>query len=247
MGQKEKIIELIQSEVSIPKIAKILNINKSTIYYHYKKIKGKKYQKPTIPVDEQIVGEFLGIFAGDGSYHYEKKTCHYTIAIYLHAVDDKDYGDYVKNLIERNFNKKVRTYQSKNLLTLVFYSKDIYNFITQYLNIVPIKTYSVHLKNLESLSHDFLTAFVRGIFDTDGHHKYDGRLVICLASKPMIDQIALILNKLDIQNKIYVRNGPRQHYELNIPRREFSKYHKIIGFSNKRKECAGRDSNSRSF
>jgi len=237
--QKE-IIELIKEGISLNKISKKLNIPKSSIYYYYKKIKGRKFPKPIIPNDDKILGEFLGIFAGDGSFFYDKKRYNYTISIGLHAIDDRAYGNYIKSLIEKNFNKKVREYTKDNALTLVFYSKDIFKLIDKYLNLLPKKTYNIYIKkSFNSLSNDFLRLFVRGIVDTDGHHKKDGRIVLCLVSKRMIQQVSSILKSLSINNKVYIKNKKlpkRKQYELTIPKREVEKYIKIIGFSNKRKE-----------
>ena len=130
--RREKIINLIKRGVSIPKISKELDVGKSTIYYHYKKIKGRRYPLVRIPDNNKVTGEFLGAFAGDGSFFFDKKTGHYTISIHLHPKDDKNYGFYLKDLIEKNFNKKVRFYfKPGRELVLVFYSKDIFKFIGQ--------------------------------------------------------------------------------------------------------------------
>ncbi len=239
--KRGEIIRLIENDVSIPKISKRLNVGKSTIYYHYKKIKGRKYQKARIPEDDEVLGEFLGIFAGDGSFIFEKKYSHYKISISLHAVDDKDYAEYIRGLIRKNFNKIARQYVRSNInsLTIEFYSKDIYGMIKEYLNIYPNKTYDVHIKRqLDSLSDKFLISFTRGIVDTDGCHKKDGRIVLCLTSKEMINQVSLILKNFEIGNKVYIRRKKlpsRTQYELTIPKRYVNRYISYIGFSNKRK------------
>ena len=96
-------------------------------------------------------------------------------------------------------------YIRNNSLTLKVYSKDIYLMIKEYLNIFPIKTHNIHLISINH-SDKFLASFVRGLFDTDGHHKKDGRLVLCLTSKKLIDQISEILkNKFKINSKTYFR------------------------------------------
>lgn len=111
----------------------------------------------------------------------------------------------------------------ENGLTLKFYSKDIAKWIHEYLKLIPTKTYHVKLKKeLKELSEDFLKYFVRGIIDTDGHHKKDGRIVLCLVSKEMVEQVSVILKELKIENKIYIRNrNPPEvmEYELTIPKR----------------------------
>ncbi|MFW9880704.1 MAG: LAGLIDADG family homing endonuclease [Candidatus Thorarchaeota archaeon] len=236
---RDEIKSLIKNNVSIPQISKQLNVAKSTVYYHYKSIKGRKYSIPTIPEKDAVLGEFLGIFAGDGSLILSKDY-HYRISIYLHANDDREYANYIKELIQNNFNKKVREYINENSLHLTFYSVDIYYLIKKYVNLYPHKTYNIYIKNPEKLSNKFLSYFIRGLFDTDGHHKKDGRLVLCLASKKMIYQMSEILKtRFKILSSVYKRNvkSPwKDQYELYIPKREVAKYRKEIGFSNKRKE-----------
>lgn len=237
--RRKKIINLIKRNISIPKISKELNIAKSTIYYHYKKIKGRKYKKTKIPEDDKIIGEFMGIFAGDGNFFFDKNKYQYRISIFLHAIDDKIYAEYIKELVKSNFNKKMQEYKRENLLTLRIYSKGIYNMIKENLNLFPAKTYNICIKKpLNKMSKEFLTYFVRGIIDTDGHYKKDGRIVLCLVSKKMVDQVSIILKKFSIDNKIYIRNkkkNEKTQYELIIPRRYAKEYINKVGFSNKRK------------
>ena len=66
---RQKIIKRINENVSINNISKELNLAKSTIYYHYKKIKGKKPKEIEFNFrSEKEIGEFLGIFSGDGNF-----------------------------------------------------------------------------------------------------------------------------------------------------------------------------------
>lgn len=252
--EKESIINLIQKGISIPKIARETGVAKSTIYYHYKKIKGRRFKLVSIPDDKKVIGEFLGAFAGDGSYYFDKKKYHHTISIFLHAKDDKEYGYYLRNLIEQNFNKDVRAYYKyqKNELKLTFYSKKILNLITEYLNIEDNKTLNISLKkDFKIMPRDMLAYFTRGLIDTDGHVNKDGQIVIALISKNMILQLKEILRLFDIESKIHVRKvRPNEHalYELKMLKYAAIRYFNIIGFSNKRKEkniCTGRDLNSR--
>jgi hypothetical protein len=64
--------------LSLKKISIKYGCAKSTLYYHYKKLKGKRYQQPNVaPMFSEIDGEIVGIFAGDGSQYYSKKNSHY--------------------------------------------------------------------------------------------------------------------------------------------------------------------------
>ena len=238
--RRKQIIDLIHSGTSIPKISKQLGVYRSTIYYHYKKIKGRKYPLVKIPNNDMVIGEFLGAFAGDGSFFYDKKIGHYTISIHLHATDDKDYGFYLKDIIEKNFNKKVRVYfKQKNELQLVFYSKRIFELIDENLTINGNKTLNVSVKKpLNSLSKSFISNFIKGLIDTDGCLNKNGQIVLALISKRIISQVSNRLTSWGIENKVTIRKKrPNEHelYELKMLKTATQKYIKLIGFSNKRK------------
>ena len=64
--RREKIKSMIKNDLSLNKISQKLHVAKSTIYHHYLKIKGKQIKNVVIPKDNKILGEFLGVFAGDG-------------------------------------------------------------------------------------------------------------------------------------------------------------------------------------
>ncbi len=236
-----EIIRLINEGVSIPKISKRLQIGKSTIYYHYKKIKGRKIQLIKIPNDPKVLGEFLGAFSGDGSFCYQRKTWHYTIRFHLHRFDDAQYADYLTKLVESNFGKKMSiSYVEPNASILKIHSKEIYKLIKEYLVILPSKSLSVSLKKpLEDLSDEFLSSFVRGVVDTDGSVDKHGRIILGLISHDLISQISLILERFGIEHRCTVRKTKPEWHNLHIItiNKEPSKiYLQKIGFSNKRKE-----------
>lgn len=251
LKQRKNIIALIKKDISIPKICKQLNVAKSTVYYHFKKIKGRKYPLAKIPNSQKAIGEFLGAFSGDGSFLFEKKTWHYTIRFHLHRYDDKQYAEYLRNLINVHFGKKPNfLYVDPNALVLKLHSKIIYEMIDEYLVLNPSKSLNVSLKKpIENLSNNFLSYFVRGVMDTDGSVDKNGRIVLGLIAKDLIDQISIILKKFEIEHKVSVRKTKWNDLHLiSINKRDAINYKEKIGFSNKRKEkrCGGRGSNSRS-
>ena len=250
---KNEMIKQLNTGNSINAISRFLNLSKSTIYHYYKKIKGRKFKLAVVPADDKVLGEFLGAFAGDGGMFYDKKYWHYTISIYLHKTDDKLYSLYLKELIEKNFNKKVRVYiHAGSALRLTFRSKTIYKLIEDYLVTSGNKTLNISIKKpISELSDDFLIYFIRGLIDTDGHVDKYGKVILALISQNMIEQVAIILKKLGIDSKISLRKvRPNEHqlYAIRILKKDAGRYLSLIGFSNKYKEiriCASRDSKSR--
>lgn len=237
--KKSKIINLIQKGESIPKISKQLNVAKSTIYYHYKKIKGRKFSLTRIPKDDKVLGEFVGAFAGDGSFFHGKKTGHYTIKFHLHGKDDHEYYLYLERLIKNNFNKKLRVYRpKKNQLELSLYSKEIFKMLNYFL-ILEGKTKNVCLKgNIDDYSDDFLKYFLRGLFDTDGGvNKY--RIMLKTISKNLMEQASRILFKFLIPHKLIKITDPRPNcqdcYQITIRKSYIKRFSDEIGLSNPRK------------
>lgn len=250
---KNEMIKQLNNGNSINTISRALKLSKSTIYHYYKKVKGRKFKLVSIPADDKVLGEFLGAFAGDGGMFYDKKYWHYTVSIYLHKTDDKLYSLYLKELIEKNFNKKVRVYiHAGSSLRLTFRSKVIFKLIEEYLVTSGNKTLNISIKKpISELSDDFLIYFIRGLIDTDGSVDKYGRIILALISQNMIEQVAIILKKFGIDSKISlrkVRTNEHPLYAITILKKDAERYLSLIGFSNKYKEirkCASRDSKSR--
>jgi hypothetical protein len=170
--QKEKIISNILLSKSINKIRSETKLAKSTIYYCYKKIKGKKYMEPKYEICfSEKEGEIVDIFAGDGSqYYYRPRGCYQTN---IHFGNVNEYAHYVKKLFERYFNKKWNLWKEvtkeehvKHRLRVI--DKKIFGFFKNYLEYDSrIKHSTVCLKNL-FFPRGFKIGFLRGLLDTDG-------------------------------------------------------------------------------
>jgi intein/homing endonuclease len=230
---------LIRSGDSLNKISGELGVAKSTIYYHYRKIRGRKYNSVVIPENDSIVGEFLGAFAGDGSFFLDKPTYHYTIRIHLSGKDDVEYAIYLKNLIEDNFGRKANIfYQKPTQLILNVYSKTIYELIEYHLEIRE-KTPNVCLKRgIDGYSEDFLRYFLRGLFDTDGCVQ-PKRIRLKTISKDLMTQSSMILHKFSISHNLAcikdVRPNCLDCYEITINKGLMRRFLLEIGLSNPRK------------
>ena len=123
-------IELELSDgTSLNTISKEYNIGKSTLYYYYKKIKGKKFVSPyVLPRLSEEAGEVVGIFAGDGSQYFEPKNYHYEVNVHFGG-KKLAYASNVKLLFENFFRKSFRLQKEPlDRLRLRTYSKQIFLF-----------------------------------------------------------------------------------------------------------------------
>ena len=124
---KNELIQEIKRGVSINKISSSLRLAKSTIYHHYKKIKGRRNKVLFFkPKATEIEGEIVGIFAGDGSQYFEPKRVKYEVSVHF-GYKNKNYALYVRKLFESYFDKKFQFRREKyNKIILKTSSKDIY-------------------------------------------------------------------------------------------------------------------------
>lgn len=223
----------------------------------------QEYSKIKIPTNLSFsLGEFMGAFAGDGNYCYNKKTGHHRIRISLHAKDDKEYGKFLLKIIYKLFNKSACSFQKKNLLIVSFSSVKIYQLLSTLLYLGTYKSRDFCLKYpLKHYSLDFLNGFSRGLFDTDGFVSTNGNICLGLISKSAITNVCDILglNKIKFTQNIRKIGPKRKHplFIVRVSRTNTEKFIKNIGFSNKRKEtsaikrrfnrnvCGRRDSNPR--
>ena len=141
--------------VSLNSLSKQFGLYKSTLYYYYKKLNGKKFKEPQFtPSSSEVEGEIVGIFAGDGSQFYESKKCHYEVNVHFGG-HNYNYALEVKKLFEGFFNKEFRlspeTLGRYRLRTL---SKKIYHYFHHYMEFQSqVKHSTVHLKNLNFPLH----------------------------------------------------------------------------------------------
>ena len=241
LSSKEKvvIISMIKRGRSLNQISRVTGRSKTTIYYHMVRIRGKtNIDKLKIPDDPSILSEFLGAFAGDGSFH-KGKNGKYTFIISLSRQFDNEYADYWVEVFKKKFNKDLKKYTYDNVIRLKLLSKRLYQTVDSFL-VMKNKTYDVMLKGkINEYSDDFLSSFVRGLMDTDGYVSSRNVIGLSIVSKRMICQVSQILSKLGIENVTRTKEDPRPNchtlYEVFIKYHNLSIYYQKIGFSNPRK------------
>ncbi len=187
------------------------------------------------PVFSEKEGEIAGIFAGDGSQHFDRKRYDYQVNVHF-GKKNYWYALYVKNLFESFFKKRFRlNWDNSSKLRIRTESKEIFNFFANYLTYEPqVKHCTVRLK-LNKLPMKFKIGFLRGLFDTDGCLKYiplekRTRLYYTTTSRILAKQVSLTLNKLEIKNSIYVRTpiNEKTVYVVNIPKPATHKFINVV-------------------
>lgn len=243
----EEAISMIRRGISLNKINKATGLGKSTLYFHYKKLKGKK----TIPIkfnfsNETEIGEFMGIFAGDGSFYKQIKTSHYVIRVYV-GYYELNYAEYLRDTFSKWFTKKPAIYftyyrGNRSAVIIQYYSKDIYLLIKKYLEWSGIKTYSIGLKNLDIKKHNFNIGFLRGLIDTDGNfYAPKRRISFSSTSKKLSDQAYSIMKEIGGVTpnlNIIKKEGRHDLYTLALHGKNAKRLIKIIQPRNINKDYA---------
>ncbi len=224
--------KLILQGKSLNYIATTLGRKKGTIYYYFRKFKGKTNHRIIVnKEDSEKIGEFIGFFAGDGSFY---KTPGYNHSIRLHLnIKDKVYLDSLTtNVLFPLFGKKPKIYQQENRLIARYYSKEIYLFIKEYLDWSDNrpKTYTVHLKNRKQ-KINFMKGFLCGSIDSDGHIS-EKAISFASVSSRLIHDISDFLTKLEFDHKVikYIEKRPNRQdlYQINIRKAQRNKFHALI-------------------
>ncbi|MBU90250.1 hypothetical protein CMO94_01805 [Candidatus Woesearchaeota archaeon] len=227
----EKIIEFTKEGVSLNKIAKILRKSKTTVYYHFRKIKGKTYYPINLNLkDEELIGEFIGLFAGDGC-QYKTKSYVYRTYLFFNTAE-RIYVMELKKVLYKLFNKQLSQINVKNVIALVYYSKNVYDFVRSYLkwDIHKRKSHSVRLKNCSD-SKKFKIGFLRGCIDSDGYLS-DKKINFATTSRKLAENIKNFLSDLNVNYHYHVYKEKRSNrvdiHHININMKERERFMKII-------------------
>jgi len=230
---KKKMFTYLKEGRSLSYITSKTGIGKTTVYYHMRKLHGRKIKQIVIDLDNlERIGEIIGFFAGDGNYYYDSARWETRIRFYFNKNEKKVIEYYAKSL-EMLIQKKPLIYPRPSIIILEVKSKSFAQFLFGYLVWKPhdkIKT--IGLKN-KGLLHNkkFLKGFLRGLLDSDGYVR-KGRKEIYYgsASQSLFQDFVTGLNYLKIKYKVYLqtREGFADFHKVRLSGEEVDKFVKLI-------------------
>lgn len=231
-AEKRLIIKLLKKEKSLSFIAKEFNVGKNTIFYYRKKLLGLKIKKVIINLsNERLVGEFIGIFAGDGYFQKDVRSYSYKIKIFFNK-NEKNLVDYYYDVIYSIFGKFPRKYFSNSMITLELSSKQVIEFIKNYLRWDGKKSKTVFLVNPpESYSKNFIIGFIKGLIDSDGYVRKDRpEIYFGTVSQKLFQNFIQSLGILNIAYKTYfqITTSHSKFCKVRISGNEFYNFIHII-------------------
>lgn len=246
-NQIDKINEFSKSGRSLNWISNKLSLPKTTVYYHFRKIRRRTIEPINLSLkDLELVGEFIGLFAGDGGF-FQAPRSQYRVHLFFNQTERKFIEDLISHVLMPLFNKKPHIFKHGSALKLHYSSKKIYQLITNYLvwDEKSPKTYTIRLKERACLPREFVKGFIRGSLDSDGHFS-DKRITFSSVSPLLIEDISWALDLFNIQHaqRVYIEkreNRKNLHY-IEVGRIKYNSFVKIISPRNKTM-CTGRDSN----
>ncbi len=230
--QVENIFRLTKKGISLNRIEKITGLKKTTIYYHFRKIKPKTTQPIIVNSEnDELIGEVVGLFAGDGSCDIMKKG-KYRVRLHFNITEKEFVRKLNEDVLKNIFGKEPMVFRQENRLNLCYYSKNIHLLLNTYLTWDKSrrKTYSVQLKT-HNHPLAFCKGFIRGSLDSDGCLS-DKKISFATVSPGLKDNISFFLEQLDIKHSVRKykekRSNRKDIYHINVMRKEHGRFMDII-------------------
>lgn len=227
-----QINQLVKEGKSLKSISRILNQKKTTVYYHFRKVKGKTVYPIIIDEkDDELVGEFIGLFAGDGCIYTSKGYNHRTY-LYFNITERPFIENLITNVLIKIFGKRPMMFRSENRLNLCYDSKIIHEFVHKYLlwDKDSRKAHSVRLKSLKH-STNFKIGFIRGSLDSDGHFSKK-QISFASVSPRLIRNIEEFLKDLNLSHSLTCYKEKRKNrkdlYQIRILKKDHKKFMNTI-------------------
>lgn len=223
---------MIRSGKSLNKISRNLSIGKTTIYYHMRKIRGKKYQPPELKLNNlELIGEIIGFFCGDGQYINNRERWDQRIRFHFNAKENLIIEHYRKSL---NFltGRLPTLFLSNSVRIIQIHFKEFCQFILDYTNFSDKKTKTIELRKKDLLKNRrFVIGFLRGLLDSDGYVR-KGRKEIYFGSisSKLFTDFLCGLNHFHFKYKTYLqkRVGRSDFYRVRLSGSEVDRFIHLI-------------------
>ena len=178
----------------------------------------------------------LGLLSGDGHLRYNYRDGHVS-TIQLTNIDENVISEF-KRIVKETFGIEDIKYDGN--YSYYFSSSPIGNLIKNMGIPVKNKSKSISVPNyLISMPKDFIAAYLKGLFDTDGHvHVVPSGMQVSYytSSKQMMNGVKYLLLRLGIQCTFrYKEDG---NYELTISDADsLSMFREKVGFNHKKRSA----------
>ncbi len=232
-----EINKLIEKGFSLNKIRDATGKSKTTVYYHFRRFKGPTVKPITLKShDEELIGEFMGLFAGDGCL-YKTKNYIYRAYLYFNIIEKAFVDELISEVLIKLFGKKPMVFRKENRLNLCYYSKNIHEFVKEYLiwDKSSRKTYSVRLAK-EKHTFEFMVGFLRGSVDSDGYFSKN-RISFATVSEGLMKNISNYLSELNILHSVRLYKEKRENrkdiYHITISKKDHKRFVSLINPRNK--------------
>ena len=195
-------------------------------------------------IDEFSLAEFVGILLGDGSLCIKNvnSKCHNRLKITLDSNSDKEYINYVSNLIEILFKIKphIKKRKNENAVDIFVFNKEIITFLTNEVGLQLSPKWDRAIVPTSFLKDNLDLLVVRGYFDTDGalvtannNGTTYPRLEMKVCPSPMQSQFIAILKKYKFKFGAYQIGKCKVRIQLN-GKGQLESWIKLVGFSNQK-------------
>ena len=229
------------------KITKLPAINikfvKSAMLFDMSAIESSRYdsvRKLRLPkVLTSALSEEIGIHVGDGFLSSKR----YDYRLKGNKNERAYYDNYIKPLYKKLYNIEINLRNYENTYGFELSSKAIWTFKARILNLVTGVKDNAGVPSVIKVNNlKILTAFIRGVFDTDGYITFKSRygfkkyypcISIAMLSQKAIDDIAEILDMLGFKPYKYKDKHGYSHIDLNGYER-LERYYALVGWNNKK-------------
>jgi hypothetical protein len=226
---------LVQSGLSLRKVAKQTDISYSTVYRHAVRFSKRQMRIDFSVFTERELGYIVGFFAGDGSRIAEKRSGHYGAKFCFDAKRDVEVASFLRGLFEKS-GKPAALYREDTWLVMKVYSKRLLDFLYRFVRYAKYegRTCKV-LVDVVSWSRDFMLGFVGGLIDADGHIHQNKRKIghfgadITTTNPSFAEQVVNLLNRLCLKPKVskikpcQTAFSKRTTYVIRLHKAEFCK------------------------